>query len=48
MSLNNEIKLMGNLVRDPDVYESANGKHAKIRMAANTNAETKKIRCLLT
>ena len=36
MSLNNEIKLMGNLVRDPDVYESANGKHAKIRMAANT------------
>lgn len=36
MSLNNEIKLVGNLVRDPDIYESENGKHARIRMAANT------------
>lgn len=36
MSLNNEIKLVGNLVRDPDVYESEHGKHARIRMAVNT------------
>ena len=36
MPLNNETKLMGNLVKEPNVYESEKGGHAKIRMAVNT------------
>jgi single stranded DNA-binding protein len=36
MSLNNEVRLIGNIVRDPDVYTSDRGSFSKIRMAVNT------------
>jgi len=36
MSLNNEIRLIGNIVKDPDVYESDHGKFARLRIASNT------------
>lgn len=36
MVLNNEIRLVGNLVNDPKIYESDNGKHSRLRIAVNT------------
>lgn len=36
MSLNNELRLIGNVVKEPDVYESEKGKFGKIRIASNT------------
>ncbi|MCW4040572.1 MAG: single-stranded DNA-binding protein [Candidatus Bathyarchaeota archaeon] len=36
MSLNNEVRLIGNLVRDPDIIETERGKFGKIRIACNT------------
>lgn len=36
MSLNNEVRLIGNLVREPDVFTSDRGSFSKIRIAANT------------
>lgn len=35
--MNNEIRLIGNVVFDPDLYESTNGKNfGKMRVATNT------------
>lgn len=36
MSFNNELKLIGNVVKDPDVYESERGKFGRLRLACNT------------
>lgn len=36
MSLTNEVRLIGNLVRDPDIIETERGKFGKIRVACNT------------
>lgn len=36
MSLNNEIRLMGNVVKEPDIFESDRGKFGKVRIASNT------------
>lgn len=36
MSLNNEVRLIGNVVKEPDVFESERGKFGKIRIASNT------------
>jgi len=34
--MDNEIRLIGNLVKDPEIYSSNAGEHAKIRIACNT------------
>lgn len=36
MSLNNEVRLMGNIVKEPKVFSSDNGDFAIIRLASNT------------
>lgn len=36
MSLNNEVRLIGNIVKDPTVIESEKGNFARIRIASNT------------
>lgn len=36
MSLNNEVRLIGNLVRDPETFDTKKGKFAKVRIAVNT------------
>jgi single-stranded DNA-binding protein len=36
MSLTNQLILLGNLVRDPDIIETERGKFGKIRVACNT------------
>lgn len=36
MSLNNELRLIGNVVKDPDIYDSTNSKFGKVRIASNT------------
>ena len=36
MSLNNEVRLIGNVVKDPEVFESEKGKFGKVRIACNT------------
>lgn len=36
MSLNNECRLLGNLVKEPSIIESERGKFGKIRVAVNT------------
>jgi single-stranded DNA-binding protein len=36
MSINNELRLIGNVVKDPDIFTSEHGKFAKLRIASNT------------
>jgi len=36
MSLNNEVRLIGNVVKEPDIFNSDKGNFAKIRIASNT------------
>lgn len=36
MSLNNEVRLIGNIVKDPDVFDSSNSKFGRVRIASNT------------
>jgi single-stranded DNA-binding protein len=38
MSLNNEVRLIGNVVKDPEVFDSEKGKFGKVRIAANTKS----------
>jgi single-strand DNA-binding protein len=41
MAMNNELRLIGNIVKDPDVKESESGGWAIIRVAANTGKKDK-------
>lgn len=36
MSLNNEVRIIGNLVKDPEIIETERGKFGKLRVASNT------------
>jgi single-stranded DNA-binding protein len=36
MPLNNEVRLIGNVVKEPDIFESERGNFGKIRIACNT------------
>lgn len=47
MSLNNEVRLIGNVVKDPEVFDSEKGKFGKVRIAANTRLEKEKTLFLL-
>jgi single-stranded DNA-binding protein len=41
MLLNNEVRLIGHVVKDPEVFESEKGKFGKIRIASNTKVGEK-------
>ena len=41
MAMNNELRLIGNIVKDPEVKESESGGWAIIRVAANTGKKEK-------
>lgn len=41
MAMNNELRLIGNIVKDPEVKESESGGWAIIRVAANTGKKDK-------
>jgi single-stranded DNA-binding protein len=36
MSINNEVRLIGNVVKEPDIYQSEKGSFGKLRIACNT------------
>ena len=36
MPLNNEVRLIGNVVKEPDVFQSEKGNFGKVRIACNT------------
>lgn len=36
MAINNELRLIGNVVKEPDIFQSEHGKFAKVRIACNS------------